>query len=205
MIEPIARIRIELQDIEPKIWRRVDVPLSTSLMGLHDIIQVAMGWQDEHLFDFRVGDKIYSEPYPDDDMYERKTYNAKSIRLKTLVERGVGQFLYTYDFGDNWQHDIVIESVRDGDAEVDYPVFVDGAKRCPPDDVGGPPGFMDFLEAMLNPTHEEHRRMLEWYGKPFDPQDINEAHVRRVLSWFADRRRGPLASHRNGRRKKAIN
>ncbi|KIL96922.1 TnpR protein [Paramagnetospirillum magnetotacticum MS-1] len=205
MIEPIARIRIELQDIEPKIWRRVDVPLSTSLMGLHDIIQVAMGWQDEHLFDFRVGDKIYSEPYPDDDMYERKTYNAKSIRLKTLVERGVGQFLYTYDFGDNWQHDIVIEGVRDGEAEIDYPVFVDGARRCPPDDVGGAPGFMDFLEAMLNPTHEEHRRMIEWYGKSFDPLDINEAHVRRVLSWFADRRRGPLASHRNGRRKKAIN
>jgi hypothetical protein len=205
MIEPIARIRIELQDIEPKIWRRVDVPLSTSLMGLHDIIQVVMGWQDEHPFDFRVGDKIYSEPYPDDDMYERKTYNAKSIRLKTLVERGVGQFLYTYDFGDNWQHDIVIESVRDGEAEIDYPVFVDGARRCPPDDVGGAPCFMDFLEAMLNPTHEEHRRMIEWYGKPFAPLDINEDHVRRVLSWFADRRRGPLASHRNGRRKKAIN
>ena len=64
---------------------------------------------------------------------------------------------------------------------------------------------MDFLEAMLNPTHEEHRRMIEWYGKPFAPLDINEAHVRRVLSWFADRRRGPLASHRNGHRKKAIN
>ncbi|CAA7618937.1 conserved hypothetical protein [Magnetospirillum sp. LM-5] len=205
MIEPIARIRIELQDIEPKIWRRVDVPLSTSLMGVHDIIQVAMGWQCEHLFEFRVGDKIYSEPYPDDDMYARKTYNAKSIRLKTLVERGVGRFLYTYDFGDNWQHDIVIESVRDGDAEIDYPVFVDGARRCPPDDVGGSSGFMDFLEAMLNPTHEEHHQMLKWYGKPFDPQDINDAHVRRVLSWFADRRRGPLASHRNGRRKKAIN
>ena len=198
MIEPVARVRIELQDLEPKIWRRIDVPLSATLMALHDIIQVSMGWNDSHLFEFLIGDKVYGEPYPDD---ERRVYKAKSLRLQTLVERGVEQFIYVYDFGDNWHHDIIIEGVRDGEEDVDYPVFVDGVQRCPPDDVGSSSGFMDFLEAVFDPGHEEHQRMLMWYGGPFDPRDINEAHVRRVLSWFADRRRGPLASHRGGTRK----
>ena len=111
MIEPVARVRITLQDIEPKIWRRVDVPLSTTLMALHDIIQVAMGWTDSHLFEFVVGDRVYGEPHPDDAMYERKVYQAKSIRLKQLLDRGVDRFLYVYDFGDNWRHDILLEEV----------------------------------------------------------------------------------------------
>jgi hypothetical protein len=200
MIEPIARIRIELQEIEPKIWRRVDVPLSATLIALHDIIQVTMGWKDAHLFEFVVGDKIYAEPHPDDVMYERKVYLAKSIRLQALIDRGVKRFLYAYDFGDNWRHDVIIEEVRDGAPDVDYPAFIDGARRGPPEDVGGAPGFMDFLDAVLDPGHEEHARMLEWYGGPFDPADINERHIRIVLSMFADRRKGPLASHRSGRR-----
>ena len=200
VIEPIARVRIELRDIHPKIWRRVDVPLSSTLMHLHDIIQVTMGWNDSHLFEFQIGSKVYGEPHPDDEMYERRIYRAKGIRLQTLVARGVERFLYVYDFGDNWSHDIVIEVVRDGDADIDYPTFVDGARRSPPDDVGSSDGFMDFLEAIIDPSHEEHRRMLEWYGGPFDPKDINEQHVRRLMSWFAFRRRGPLASHRSGTR-----
>lgn len=202
MIEPVARLRITLQDIEPKIWRRVDVPLSTTLMALHDIIQVVMRWTDSHLFEFVVGDRVYGEPSPDDEDFERKVYQAKSIRLKQLLERGVERFLYVYDFGDNWRHDVVVEGVRDGDADTDYPAFVDGARRGPPEDVGGETGFMDFLEAALNPTHEEHAQMIEWYGKPFDPHDIDEQRIRMILGMFADRRRGPLISHRSGRRGK---
>ena len=200
MIEPIARIRTELQEIEPKIWRRADVPLSATLFALHDIIQVAMGWKDAHLFEFVVDDKVYGEPHPDDVMYERKVFQAKSIRLQGLVDRGVERFVYAYDFGGDWRHDVIVEEVRDGAADIDYPAFVDGARRGPPEDVGGAPGFMDFLEAVLDPAHEEHARLLTWYGGPFNPDDIDELHIRMVLSMFADRRKGPLASHRNGRR-----
>jgi hypothetical protein len=202
MIEPITRIRIELQDSEPKSWRRVDVPLSATLLSLHDIIQVAMGWRGDHLFEFVVGDKVYGEPHPDDVMDERKVYQAKSIRLQALVGRGVDRLLYIYDFGDYWRHDVTIEDLRDGSPDVDYPAFVDGARRGPPEDVGGGGGFMEFLEAVLDPTHEEHERMLEWYGGPFDPDDIDERRIRMVLSMFADRRKGPLASHRSGGRAK---
>jgi len=200
MIEPIVRIRIELQHIEPKIWRRVDVPTSSTLLALHDIIQVTMNWDGTHLFEFCIGDKIYGEPHPDDEVYERKVHQAKNVRLKDLVKRGIGRFVYVYDFGDNWRHDVIFEEIRDGEAETDYPVFVDGARRGPPEDVGGVSGFMEFLEAVLDPTNEEHKRMLTWYGKAFDPYDFDEKRVRRVISWFADRRRGPLASHQRGNR-----
>lgn len=93
MIEPIARIRIELQEIEPRIWRRVDVPLSATLLALHDIIQVTMGRRGDHLFEFVIGEKVYGEPLPDDMMYERKVFQAKSIRLQAMVDRGIARFV----------------------------------------------------------------------------------------------------------------
>ena len=106
MIESVARIRIELQDLEPKIWRRVDVPLSSTLAALSDIIQVSFHWQDYHLCEFVVGERVYGVPMDEDEFYDHRVYKAAAIRLKTLVERGVDRFLYVYDFGDNWRHDV---------------------------------------------------------------------------------------------------
>ena len=199
MIEPIARIRIELQEIEPTIWRRVDVPLSSTLLALHDFIQFALRWTDSHLFEFEIGDRLYGDP-ENDDFGERRIYKAASIRLKSVVERGIQQFLYVYDFGDDWRHDIVIEEVRDGEPDVDYPAFVEGERRGPPEDVGGVTGFMEFLEAMLNPLHEEHEAVMRWYGRRFEPDDIDERRVRMGFEVAATRRRGPLMSHRSGGR-----
>ena len=169
-------------------------------MALHDIIQVAFRWNDAHLFEFEIGDKVYGERLPDDEFLERRVYQARSLRLGTLIDRGVARFLYVYDFGDDWRHEVIIEKVFDGEPGIDYPAFVDGARRTPPEDVGGAPGFMDFLEATLLPTHPEHERMREWYGGAFDPRDIEEKWIRGILSVLAARRRGPLASHRSGRR-----
>ena len=123
MIEPIARVRIELREIEPTLWRRVDVPHTSTLLALHDIIQVTVGWTDSHLFEFVVDDRVYSEPLPDDELFERKVYNAAGIRLRTLIDRGVERLLYVYDFGDDWRHDVLIEDVRDGAPDIDYPAF----------------------------------------------------------------------------------
>ena len=196
MTEPIARIRIELQEIEPKVFRRVDVPLSSTLLALHDIIQITFDWWNYHLFEFEVGDRVYGDPMFDDDLLDRRVYKAAGIRLRTLIDRGVETLLYTYDFGDDWRHDIFIESVGDGRADVDYPVFVDGERRSPPEDVGGVTGFMEFLEAVLDPLHEEHEQLVTWYGKPFDPVDIDERSMRLRLSTLAARRRGALKRHR---------
>ena len=196
MTEPVARLRIELREIEPRLWRRVDVPLSSTLLALHDIIQAVVGWTDSHLFEFVIGERVYGKPMPDDDFWDRHVYKAAGIRLKSLIERGVERFLYVYDFGDDWRHDIFIESVRDGAADVDYPAFVDGERRCPPEDVGGATGFMQFLEAAFDPLHEEHDEVATWHGKPFDPVDIDERWVRPRLATLAARRRGALMRHR---------
>lgn len=200
MIEPVARLRIEIEDTSPAVWRRMDVPLSTKLLALHDLIQVAFRWRDAHLFEFRVGEKVYGVPTPNDAAFEREVFQAKSLRLGMLIDRGVERFLYIYDFGDDWRHDIRVEEVFDGAADVDYPAFVDGARRTPPEDVGGAPGFEMFLEAIEDPEHEEHDQMLDWCGGAFNPDDIDEARIRGILSMFSNRRRGPLMSHRTGSR-----
>ena len=189
MIEPVARIRIELQDLEPKIFRRVDVPLSSTLTALHDIIQVSFHWQDYHLYELAVGERVYGMPSDEDEFYDRKVYKAAAIRLKTLVERGVDLFLYVYDFGDGWRYDVGVEGLRDGGEDTEYAAFVDGARCCPPEDVGGTHGFMEFLEVVLDASHEEHDRMTEWYGGAFDPEDIDEQRIRLVLGMFAPDKR----------------
>ena len=84
---------------------------------------------------------------------------------------------------------------------MEHPAFVDGARRCPPEDVGGPAGFMDFLEAVLDPAHEQHRDMVRWYGGPFDPIGLDEERARFGMENMTRRRRGPLASHRSGSRR----
>ena len=122
MTEPVARLKIELREIEPRLWRRVDVPLSSTLLTLHDIIQAAFGWTDSHLFEFVIGDRVYGEPLPDDDFRDRHVFKAAGVRLKALIGRGVERFLYVYDFGDDWRHDIFIESVGDGEGDVDTSV-----------------------------------------------------------------------------------
>ena len=101
MTEPVARLRIELREIEPRLWRRIDVPLSSTLRALHDIIQAAFGWTDSHLFEFVIGERVYGEPMPDDDFFERHVFKAAGVRLKALMGQGVERFLYVYDFGDN--------------------------------------------------------------------------------------------------------
>jgi hypothetical protein len=200
MIEPIARIRITLEDTNPLVWRELDVPLSTTLAAMHDIIQVVMGWWDYHLYEFEIGDRNYGVPSSDDVLYDRKVYKASALRLATVLERGIRDFLYIYDFGDNWRHRISIAEVRQGDVDVEYPRFVSGARRAPPEDVGSISGFEEFLEAMADSDHEQHDQMLEWHGKPFDPEDIDERRLHLIIKNFAARRRGPLNSHRTGKR-----
>ena len=185
--EKIARIRIVLKDIEPAIWRRVEVPLGIHLKGLHDVIQAVFDWQDYHLFEFQVGDKRYGIPSPEWGD-ERKVLQAKSVKLAALVSKGIDHFDYTYDFGDNWEHAVAIDAVVDADPAVEYPRFLDGARRGPPEDVGGFPGFFDFVEAVVNPRHSDHRRMIEWYGGPYVPEDMDLINLRQRLGAIVKRR-----------------
>jgi hypothetical protein len=198
--EKIARVRIALKDIEPEIWRRVEMPLGMNLKGLHDVIQAVFGWQDYHLFEFQIDEKRYGTPSPEWGD-ERKVLQAKTVRLADLVSKGIDRFDYIYDFGDNWEHAIAIEAVADADPAVKYPCFIDGARRGPPEDVGGFPGFFDFVEAMVNPRHSEHRNLLKWYGGPYDPDDMGLLDLRLRLGVIAKRRQAGKAAYAKSRLK----
>jgi len=183
----MARIRIELDDVSPGIWRRIEVPLALCLNGLHQAIQAAMLFEDYHLFQFDAGGQRYAIPDPDwDDVHS--TIDARNVNVGTLIDRGVTTFKYTYDFGDDWRHTITIEAVVPADPAVDYPRFVDGAGRAPPEDVGGIPGFEEFLEAMTAPRHPERKRLIRWYGREFDPNDFDAPKITARLAKLARRR-----------------
>ena len=117
----IARLRVKLDDFNPRIWRRIEVPLAISLKGLHEAIQAAMLFEGYHLFQFDVGGRRYAIPDPDwDDL--RSTIDARNVNVGTLIDQGATTFSYTYDFGDDWWHAITIEAVAPADPALDYPL-----------------------------------------------------------------------------------
>ncbi|MBS7543040.1 plasmid pRiA4b ORF-3 family protein [Ancylobacter oerskovii] len=187
-VDRIACLKIELDDCQPTIWRRVEVPLTSSLKALHDVIQAVMPFQDYHLFEFRAGEQRFAIPDPEWDSLRDRTYSAKTLRLGALIDRGVTEFSYTYDFGDDWRHTITIETTTAADPARDYPRYLDGARRAPPEDVGGIPGFELFLEAIADPSHEEHDELMRWYGAPFDPALIDEDAIHTRIAKLARRR-----------------
>lgn len=198
MSEQIARIRITLDDTKPAVWRRVELPLTNSLKTLHLAIQAAMLFENYHLFQFDIGDTRYGTPF-DDEWSDTPTRDAGNIRLGKLVERGIATFSYTYDFGDNWRHTVALEAVMPADPEKEYPCFVDGERRAPPEDVGGLMGFEDFVEAMTEADHPERDAVVGWYGSIFDPADISPEEIGIRMGKLAKRRSNGRAAHRKAK------
>lgn len=161
----IARIKIQLDDWKPPIWRRVEVPVTASLKALHDVIQAAMPFENYHLFEFRADGKRYAIPNLEWDSLRDRTYSAKTTRIGMLIDRSVSELAYTYDFGDDWRHTVKIEEVAVADPTIEYPRYIDGDGRAPPEDVGGVPGFELFLDALSDPAHEQHVRLKRWHGR----------------------------------------
>ena len=177
---PVYQLKIALEHLLPAIWRRVLVPGDVTLYKLHQVIQAVMPWQDYHLYEFAIGGVSYGDPDPT-GMTEMK--NARRIRLSQLVGEK-GKFLYTYDFGDSWEHKVQVEKLLAPDPAVKYPVCVAGEYACPPEDCGGPPGYVAFLEAIADPEHPEHDDMLEWIGGEFDPMTFDLEEVNQALARF---------------------
>lgn len=198
MTDTVARLRISLNDIEPEIWRIVEMPITSSLRTLHDVIQAAMGWQDCHLWQFEAGDRRYGVPDP--HWPDRDLAAAKNVRLRALIDRGIRQFTYTYDMGDDWRHTVIVESVVPGEPATSYPRFVAGERHGPPEDVGGFPGFEMFLDTMADPSHEEHAHLRQWYGGPFDADDIGEQNIIRRMATIAKRRQLGKAAYTKSRK-----
>jgi hypothetical protein len=169
----VAHLKITLNWVEPKVVRRVEVPLDLRLDRLHQTIQAAMGWTDSHLWGFEVGDLHYGPPMPDFGFGEAPVNASKVTLQKVLADAGATDFLYIYDYGDSWEHVIEVETLGKADADRLVPRLVEAEGACPPEDIGGPPGYLEFLDAMGDPQHERHDELLEWHGGPFDPADVD--------------------------------
>jgi Plasmid pRiA4b ORF-3-like protein len=174
----LLQLKIELARIKPLIWRRVVVPETITLAKLHQVIQAVMGWSDCHLHQFEIGEWLYGIPDPDDPFGPPATSEARARLGKSLA--GTTSFRYVYDFGDNWEHKIKVEKTFPPDA-CPVPLCIGGANACPPEDIGGPYGYPDFLDAVTNPTHPEHQAMLDWHGGPFDPTAVDSDAIDRRL------------------------
>lgn len=176
--QSIYQLKIILKDFRPPIWRRVQVTSDTTLGKLHQIIQSVMGWTNSHLHAFLVQGVEYGQPQPE---YDFNVRNERTVKLSSVVTGEKFKFLYTYDMGDSWEHEILVEKALPADPQMRYPVCLTGKRACPPEDCGGVWGYAEFLEAIQQLDHPEHESMLEWIGGTFDPSAFNLDEVNQQL------------------------
>lgn len=180
----IAQIKVTLLGVsKPPVWRRLQLRADTRLDRLHGLIQAACGWEDYHLHSFTCGQEEFGPADPDLDL---DFNNERDITLGELIG-GVGDRLrYTYDFGDNWEHEILVEQLLDTDPETRYPALIAAKGACPPEDCGGVWGYANLKEVLADPSHEEHQEMLEWLGldnaNELDPTAVTTDNIQKELA-----------------------
>jgi hypothetical protein len=179
---PIYQLKISLAFSDPLIWRRIQVPGDITLARLHDILQLCMGWSNLHTHRFLIG-KVFYAPSDIHDSWTKTGERCESeYNLVTLENDMKWVFTYIYDFGDGWEHDIELEESLPADKGGSQPVLLDGEQACPPENVGGIPGYEEFLNIINNPRHKHHRMMAEWYGADqFDPGHFDMAKINKGL------------------------
>ncbi len=179
-------LQVTLTDIEPAIWRKIQVPSNATLDWLHAVIQIAMGWTNSHLHHFCVNEKYYGPTGPEFDPFESvgssKQLDERKFTLKQIAPAEGAAFLYEYDFGDSWLHEIRVEKILPPDPKKKpHAVCLDGANKCPPEDCGGAPGYLDMLEVLGDPTHPDHEDTLTWTSGMFDPERFNPKEANKWL------------------------
>ena len=169
----IYRLKVTLRGSRPPIWRRIEVPANVTLLQLHEILQFAMGWTDSHLHLFRRGSTQYGRPDPE---FEMQCEDERQVRVNDVLKKPKDRMVYEYDFGDGWEHDVVLESPKSSVSVGPKVRVVAGKGACPPEDVGGIGGYYAFVKAVKDPKHSEHQDMIEWCGEAFDPDafDLDE-------------------------------
>jgi Plasmid pRiA4b ORF-3-like protein len=178
--EKAVLVRAQLRRVKPAVWRRLLVPGGVRLDKFHLVIQTAMGWTNSHLHSFTVGRRIYGPVYEEDledtiiDVDETTMTLGEVVRTET-------QILYEYDFGDSWEHDVVVEDRLSTESVLKFAVCLDGKNACPPEDSGGPGGYRTMLASLADPADDEHDSYLQWLGGPFDPTVFSLAEVNAAL------------------------
>ena len=168
----IYRIHVSLLDIKPPIWRRIELSSQTTLRQLHRILQIAMGWENSHLHEFLVGRHRYGVADPTYDEPGDVIAEGK-VRLSEVLSTPGAQIHYVYDFGDYWQHAVMLEEIEPARLDIEYPRVLDGARSCPPEDCGGTGGYADLLDILTDPNHEDFQHMREWAGEKFSAEVLS--------------------------------
>lgn len=187
--QEIYQIKVTLLGTHPPIWRRLLVPADLTLEQLHDVLQLAMGWEDCHMHDFRIGQQRFGKPDPMEQAFGGpRTASERTARLSSVLGRVGAKAVYTYDFGDGWEHQIVVEKRLAPESERAYPTCTAGKQHGPPEDCGGIPGFYNLLEVIGDPEHEQHAELLDWLGDGFDPDAFSADEVNQRLAPLQRRR-----------------
>ena len=175
----IAQLRIEIDEVTPAVIRRVEVPVTIRLDDLHFVLQIAIGWQNCHPFEFRAGATAWG--LLDRDNPEASPLPADKATLADVLARA-NTFRYDYVYGEEWGHTVELEGLAAAVPDAAYPCLVSAEGRCPPADIGGPTGYETFLQALADPGHLHHEGMLEWDHPNSDPYDVGEAAIRSNLA-----------------------
>lgn len=210
----VYQLKVTLKGTKPPVWRRVLVPADVPLDRLHDVLQVVMRWTDSHLHQFVTRSKakrpsredwaaalqgithtgeldvdaVYGERrYSNPEFGLETAYDERKFRLSEVAPAVGSKVTYEYDFGDSWEHEVLVEKILPPDASAHAPVCVTGKRNCPPEDCGGAWGYAQLLDALKNPRHERHKELLEWLGDDFDPEHFNIDEVNAALRQFSGR------------------
>jgi hypothetical protein len=164
----VISLKVTLRGVKPPVWRRLVMPGTMTLGDLHNAIQAAMGWRDCHLHAFDIGGEQFGDPRSVDDVADEKRPT-----LNGLLRSSVVRFVYSYDFGDDWEHTVAFEKSEPSVEGQSYPVCIAGKRNCPPDDCGGVSGYAELLAALADPAHPEHNEQKAWIGEEFDPDQFD--------------------------------
>jgi hypothetical protein len=177
----IYQLKVTLKEVDPPVWRRIQVPDCT-LGQFHEVLQAVMGWDNSHLHQFIIRGEYYGPRPPDGMDLDMEYEDEEEVLLSQVARTGrKGRFVYEYDFGDSWKHEILLEKTVEPEPKVEYPRCVEGANACPPEDCGGPWGYADLLEVLADPKHERHRELKEWVGGKFDPKKFSLDNLNKEL------------------------
>jgi len=177
-LRSVYQLKITLKDVRPPIWRRLLIASSDNLEDLHIALQIVMGWTNTHLHEFVQGRSRYGMP---DEEFPSDIKDEIDYRLGQILKQEQDKLDYLYDFGDGWEHAVVLEKILPFEPGTVLPACLAGSRACPPEDVGGIPGYEMFLQAIADPSHPEHEDLLNWIGGDFDPVHFDLAQTNDLL------------------------
>ena len=179
-LSSIYQLKVTLSGARPPIWRRILVPSSINLGDLHEVLQIVMGWSNYHLHQFIAGPMTFG--VPDDEFGDDfETEDEMEYELSQVLRKEKDSLTYEYDFGDDWEHKIVLEKILPPDSSIKVPRCIKGKRACPPEDCGGVWGYENLIDVVQDPSHPEHEEMLEWVGGKLDPEHFDLEEINTVL------------------------